>query len=69
VIVGAVSAVTTKVVAIIGGMATLGELLPDDRALAVARVGGLVLILVGTAVLARFGGAQVAAQLETAGES
>jgi drug/metabolite transporter (DMT)-like permease len=68
-IVAAVSAVTNKVVAIIGGMATLGELLPDDRAFAVARVAGFVLILLGTVVLSRFGGEQVAARLRTAGES
>jgi multidrug transporter EmrE-like cation transporter len=68
-IVGAVSAVTTKVVAIVGGMTTLGELLPEDRAFAVARVAGFVLILLGTAMLARFGGEQVAARLGTAGES
>jgi len=67
-IVGAVSAVTTKVVAIIGGMTTLGELLPEDRGFAVARVAGFVLILLGTAMLARFGGAQLAARLGTAGE-
>jgi uncharacterized membrane protein len=68
-IVAAVSAVTTKVVAIIGGMVTLGELLPDDRGFAVARVAGFVLILLGTAVLSRFGGEQVAVRLGTAGES
>jgi drug/metabolite transporter (DMT)-like permease len=68
-VVAAVSAVTTKVVAIIGGMATLGELLPPDRVFAGARVAGLVLILLGTAVLSRFGGDQVAARLGTAGES
>ena len=68
-IVGAVSAVTTKVVAIVGGMTTLGELLPEDRVFAVARVAGFVLILLGTAMLARFGGEQVAARLGTAGES
>ena len=67
-IVGAVSAVTTKVVAIVGGMTTLGEVLPDHRVFAVARVAGLVLILLGTVVLARFGGEQVAARLGTAGE-
>jgi drug/metabolite transporter (DMT)-like permease len=49
-IVGAVSAVTTKVVAIVGGMTTLGEVLPDHRVFAVARVAGLVLILLGTVV-------------------
>jgi hypothetical protein len=68
-IVGAVSAVTTKIVAIVGGMTTLGELLPEDRGFAVARVAGFVLILLGTAVLARFGGDQVAARLGTASES
>jgi len=67
-IVAAVSAVTTKVVAIVGGMATLGELLPDERASAVARVAGFVLILLGTVALSRFGGEQVAARLRTVAE-
>lgn len=68
-IVAAVSAVTTKVVAIIGGMATLGEVLPKNSAFAATRVAGFVLILLGTAVLSRFGGEQVAGRLRTAGES
>jgi multidrug transporter EmrE-like cation transporter len=63
-IVVAMNAVTNKVVTIAGGMATLGELLPDDGTLATARVAGFVGVLAGTAVLARFGGEQVAAGIE-----
>ena len=55
-IVTAVCAVATKIVAIVGGMATLGESLPDDAALAAARIGGLVAIVAGTVALSRFGG-------------
>ena len=54
-IVVATNAVTNKIVTIAGGMATLGELLPSDPNLALARVAGFVTILIGTAVLARFG--------------
>jgi hypothetical protein len=54
-IVMAMNAVTNKVVAILCGMVTLGEPLPADAALATARVAGFVTILVGTAILARFG--------------
>jgi drug/metabolite transporter (DMT)-like permease len=68
-IVAAVSAVMTKIVAIIGGMATLGEVLPEDGAFAAARVAGIVLILLGTAALYRFDGGRVAARLQTAGDA
>ena len=54
-IVVAMNAVTNKVVTIVGGMATLGELLPADSTLAAARVMGFVTVLAGTAILARFG--------------
>jgi multidrug transporter EmrE-like cation transporter len=54
-IVVAMNAVTNKVVTIAGGMAILGELLPGDGSLAAARVLGFVTVLVGTAILARFG--------------
>jgi drug/metabolite transporter (DMT)-like permease len=54
-IVVALNAVTNKVVAIVGGMATLGEVLPDASSLAAARLAGFVLVLVGTALLARIG--------------
>lgn len=63
-IVVAMNAVTNKVVTILGGMATLGELLPEDATLAGARVAGFVTILLGTVVLARFGGEQIAEELE-----
>jgi drug/metabolite transporter (DMT)-like permease len=59
-IVVAMNAVTNKVVTIVGGMATLGEILPDHPKLAAARVAGFVAILAGTALLARFGSEIVA---------
>ena len=54
-IVVAMNAVTNKLVTIVCGMAALGELLPADASLAAARVVGFMAILVGTAMLARFG--------------
>ena len=58
-IVVAMNAVTNKVVTIIGGMMTLGEFLPGDANLAAARLAGFVTILAGTAILTRFGGAEI----------
>jgi drug/metabolite transporter (DMT)-like permease len=68
-IVVATNAVTNKIVTIAGGMAILGELLPADPTLAAARVAGFATILLGTAVLARFGsvGGEPASSLRTAG--
>ena len=60
------NAVTNKVVTILGGMAILGELLPAEPTLAGARLVGFVTILAGTVVLARFGGEQVATEIEEA---
>jgi hypothetical protein len=54
-VVVAINAVTNKVVTILGGMASLGELLPADSTLAAARLIGFAAVLVGTAMLARFG--------------
>jgi drug/metabolite transporter (DMT)-like permease len=65
-IVVAMNAVTNKVVAIVGGMVTLGEILPDDPTLASARLAGFVTILAGTALLARFGGEHVVRELAAA---
>lgn len=59
-IVVAMNAVTNKVVSIVGGMAVLGELLPPDGSLAAARLVGFATILVGTVILARFAGAEIA---------
>lgn len=59
-IVVAMNNVTNKAVSIVGGMVTLGELLPADPALAAARVAGFVTILAGTVILARFGEAGIA---------
>ena len=64
-IVAAVSTVMTKIVAIIGGIVTLGEVLPEDTTFAAARIAGIAFILLGTATLYRFDGGRVAAQLET----
>jgi drug/metabolite transporter (DMT)-like permease len=58
-IVVAMNAVTNKVVTIIGGMMTLGEFLPGDANLAIARLAGFVTILAGTTILTRFGGAEM----------
>jgi len=58
-IVVAMNAVTNKVVSIVGGMATLGEVLPDEPSLAAARLAGFATIIVGTAILARFGESEI----------
>jgi drug/metabolite transporter (DMT)-like permease len=63
-IVVAMNAVTNKVITILGGMVTLGELLPAEASLAAARLAGFAAILLGTIVLARFGGERVAEELE-----
>jgi drug/metabolite transporter (DMT)-like permease len=60
-IVVAMNAVTNKVVSIVGGMVTLGELLPAEASLALARVAGFGAVLIGTAILARFGSVEIAA--------
>jgi hypothetical protein len=63
-IVVAMNAVTNKVVTIFGAMVTLGEFLPEESSLAAARVAGFAAILAGTVFLARFGGEEVARELE-----
>jgi uncharacterized membrane protein len=63
-IVVAMNAVTNKVVTILGAMVTLGEFLPEESSLAAARVAGFAAILAGTVFLARFGGEEVARELE-----
>jgi hypothetical protein len=63
-VVVSVEAVINKVVAIIGGMLALAEALPEDPAKAAMRVAAFILILFGTAALARFGGAEVAEKME-----
>src|SRR5262245_35800880 len=62
-IVVAMNAVTNKVVTIAGGMLTLGELLPAEPELALARIAGFVTILAGSVILARFGGEEIAEEL------
>ncbi len=57
-------AVINKVVAIFGGMIALAEFLPEDPVRSKMRVAAFVLILFGTAALARFGGAELAGRLE-----
>jgi len=68
-IVIAMSAVTNKIVTIVGGMAALGELLPDDAAFAVARLAGFAAVLIGTAILARFGAVSAAPPGEVVAET
>jgi len=48
-------AVLNKVVAIIGGIVALGELMPESGALTAMRITAFVLILFGSAFLSRFG--------------
>jgi len=62
-----VQQVTNKVVAIVGGMAALGETLPENAGQAALRLIALILILLATAALARFGGETVAEKIK-AGE-
>jgi len=63
-VVVSLEAVINKVVAIIGGMVALAEYLPEDPAQAGMRVAAFILILFGTAALARFGGAELAEKME-----
>ena len=63
-VVVALEAVLSKVVAIIGGMMALGEHLPQDAKLAGMRIAAFALILFGTAVLSRFGGKEVAEKIQ-----
>jgi glucose uptake protein GlcU len=53
-IVTAVNLVVNQVVVVVGGIFCLGESFPHERMRLQARVGGLVAILVGTVMLARF---------------
>jgi hypothetical protein len=62
-VVVALNAVTNKVVAIFGGIVTLGEILPPEPLFAIARVAGFMAILGGTAVLARFEARRIAEEL------
>jgi drug/metabolite transporter (DMT)-like permease len=57
-------AVLNKVVAIVGGMVALAEFLPDDPAKSTMRIAAFILILFGTAALARFGGAEMGEVME-----
>jgi cytochrome b subunit of formate dehydrogenase len=54
-IVVALEAVVNKIVAIIGGMISLGEYLPEDPKLATLRILAFVLLLGGSGVLSKFG--------------
>ncbi len=55
-IIASLSAVINKIVAIIGGMVSMGEHLPEEPLLAVGRILAFIFILFGTGLLARFGG-------------
>ncbi len=63
-VVVSLEAVLNKVVAIVGGMIALSEFLPEDPSKSFMRIAAFVLILFGTAALARFGGAEVAEKME-----
>ncbi len=59
-IVVSLEAVLNKVVAIIGGIIALGEALPQERAMSAIRIVAFSVILLGTALLSRFGGEEIA---------
>jgi drug/metabolite transporter (DMT)-like permease len=63
-VVVSLEAVINKVVAIVGGMIALAEFLPEDPARSKMRIAAFVLILFGTAALARFGGAELADKMD-----
>jgi drug/metabolite transporter (DMT)-like permease len=63
-VVVSLEAVINKVVAIIGGMIALAEFLPEDPVKSKMRVAAFILILFGTAALARFGGTELAEKME-----
>ncbi len=67
-VVVSLEAVLNKVVAIVGGMAALAETLPEDPLKTVLRICAFVLILFGSAFLARFGGKELAEKLVEAEE-
>jgi cytochrome c biogenesis protein CcdA len=50
-------------IAIFIGIYAMGELLPADTRLRWLRIGGFVVVLFGTILLARFSGEQLAAEL------
>jgi drug/metabolite transporter (DMT)-like permease len=66
-VVVSLEAVINKVVAIVGGMIALAEFLPEDPARSKMRIAAFVLILFGTAALARFGGAELAEKINPDG--
>ena len=66
-VVVSLEAVINKVVAIVGGMVALAELLPADPVKSAMRIAAFILILFGTAALARFGGAEIAERMEQKG--
>ena len=67
-VVVSLEAVINKVVAIVGGMVALAELLPEDPTRSKMRIAAFVLILSGTAALARFGGAELAEKINPDGQ-
>ncbi len=66
-VVVSLEAVINKVVAIVGGMIALAEFLPEDPARSKMRIAAFILILFGTAALARFGGAELAEKITRMG--
>ena len=65
-VVVSLEAVLNKMVAIVGGMAALSETLPEDPLKTALRICAFVLILFGSAFLARFGGKELADKLAEA---
>lgn len=63
-VVVSLQAVINKVVAILGGVIALAEYLPEDPVQSKMRIAAFILILFGTAALARFGGSEVAEKMK-----
>jgi drug/metabolite transporter (DMT)-like permease len=61
--------VTNKATAIIGGIAALGETLPEDARRATMRLAAFIIILLATAALARFGGETAASKMSAGDEA
>jgi drug/metabolite transporter (DMT)-like permease len=55
----AMLSVVNKIIAVLGGFFVLGEALPEDTLRGVLRIGSLLMLVAGTAFLARFSGGRV----------
>jgi uncharacterized membrane protein len=63
IVVIAINDFCARLIAIFFGIYAMGELLPADTRLRWLRIGGFVVVLFGTILLARFSGEQLAAEL------